>query len=137
MTTFTEQEKNLAKELKTRGLKWHPQEGDWFWATEDYSHQFYLGENLPSSYSFQKDHAYCFDSSMTWHIEQGGLNLDKFVWLPTWEQCRSILKGKKFSIHLDEKNGNISIETQKETVTHHADGKTEREAIYSILLKAL
>lgn len=78
-----------------------------------------------------------FDSGMTWHIEQGGLNLDRFVWLPTWEQCRTFLKQRGFSLQLRDHDQFVSLEVRREGEKMSAEGKTDLEALYAIVLEAL
>jgi hypothetical protein len=133
---FTKREKELALQLKQTGITWNPQEGDWFWCKENLSHHFYLGESLPASYSFQQGEAYVFDSGMTWHVQQGGLSLSNFVWLPTWEQCRRLLKEKGGVIALKEENGQICLEAFFLGEKIGAKADTDLEAMYEILLKA-
>lgn len=134
---FSETEKQLAKTLKESGLKWNPEEGDWFWCTEDVSHQFYLGESLPSSFFFRKGESHLFDSSMTWHLQQGGLKLDKFVWLPSWLQCRNLLTKNHCKIQLKDNLDKVEIEAFGDGKTILSSGKTDLEAVYNLLTKIL
>lgn len=134
---FTEQEKQLAKSLKESGLAWNPQEGDWFWATEEFSHQFYLGESVPSSFFFRKGEAYVFDSAMTWHIQQGGLKPDKFVWLPQWAQCRAMLAARGYTLELRDESGNVHIQAKNANHSLTATGNTDLEALYALLQRVL
>jgi len=135
--TFTEKEKKLAKQLKEAGLAWSPEEGDWFWCTEDLSHQFYLGESLPSSFVFKAGEPYVFEAAMTWHIQQGGLRIDKLVWLPTWEQSRQILKKHGFAIQLHDHDHRTEIEARAANEKLTAEGETDLESLYPILLEIL
>lgn len=134
---FTETEKNAAKQLKEAGLNWKPQEGDWFWTTGDLSHHFYLGESLPSSFSFRAGEAYVFDASMTWHVQQGGLKLDLFVWLPTWEQCRKFLKEQGFTLQLHDHVQGIQIEARRGNEKLTNLGRTDLEALYPMMSEIL
>lgn len=130
---FTEQEKQLAKSLKEAGLSWNPQEGDWFWAVQDFTHQYYLGESLPPSFSFRQGEAYVFDSAMTWHIQQGGLKLDQLVWLPLWSQCRKILSEQSFTLELQDQPEGIHLKAKNVKQSLSSKGKTDLEAMYALL----
>jgi hypothetical protein len=130
---FTEKEKELSLQLKQKGIQWKPQEGDWFWSAEDFSHHFYLGENLPASYFFQKGEAYLFDSSMLWHLQQGGLKISSFVWLPTWEFCRSFLKNKGYRLQIQDQTDGISLSAQKNGEEISFSAFTDLEAVYHLL----
>lgn len=134
---FTEAEKALAKALKDAGLGWEPSEGDWFWSTRELSHQFYLGENLPSSFFFREGEPYVFDSSMTWHLEQGGLKLDAFVWLPSWEQGRAFLREKGFVLTLQDQDGKVRLEAARSTERLTSTGETDLEALYRLMREAI
>lgn len=134
---FTDNEKTLARKLKESGLRWEPAEGDWFWSPEDHNHKFYLGESLPSSYAFVKGEAYVFDAAMTWHIQQGGMDMGRFVWLPSWEQCREYMKEKGYSLSLTERGGAVHLEARREGKTLTADGGTDLEAFYALIPESL
>ncbi len=132
---FTEKEKELALQLKQKGLKWKPEEGDWFWVMEEVSHHFYLGENLPASYFFQRGGVFLFDSSMIWHLQHGGLNISSFVWLPSWNFCRKVLRNKEYLLELHDSKDGIFLRVSKKDEQYEQNALTDLEAVYSILLQ--
>lgn len=110
---FSEQQIKRAIELKTVGLLWQPQKGQYI---------FDIHERIGPGSPFQKGVYYLLDIDCFVDYFGSPANLSAFTaWLPTFEEVRSLLKTK-----VDHQQ--LSVPLQR---------GTELEYLYSLLLTEL
>lgn len=108
---FTKKEIELAKRLKENRIKWHSEEGDWYFGED--------GEVLLWAYNVIRT---------------------RDTWLPLLHQCREILGKAGYYFLLLSKGDNIQLDLwQKDTGNYICffRGESDLEAIYQALLEVI
>lgn len=116
---FTESEINMATRLRSSGLTWGPEPGHYV---------FDVNGMIRAGSPFQAG-IYLIHSANTFESMVGGQDelLENFVWLPTWENCRSWLTERGVGPDAVYKAWKVGS----------ADGMTDRECLYKLILEVL
>lgn len=116
---FTESEIDKAMRLRAAGLPWGPEPGQYV---------FDINGMVRAGSPFQAG-IFLINSANTFEAMAGGQDelFENFAWLPTWEDCRAWLREKGVS------NGRVA-EAWKQAI---AEGLTDREALYALMLEVL
>lgn len=116
---FTESEIDAAMRLRAAGLAWGPGPGQYV---------FDINGVVRSGSPFQAG-IFLINSANTFEATAGGQDemFENFVWLPTWEDCRTWLRKKGMS----DKRVLDAWETGTEK------GLTDCEVLYDLMLKIL
>ncbi len=117
---FTDNEIQLAHELKAAGLPWQPTPGHYVW---DGDHLIECGSPFHDRVFFILDLKHFLRRSET--MER---LIEELVWLPTWEQCRDLLRQQRF---------NSSEVALRLSLTNAIAEDDERSELYRMLLDSL
>lgn len=116
---FTESEIDTAMRLRAAGLAWGPEPGHYV---------FDINGIVRAGSPFQAG-IFLLNSTNTFESMVGGQDevFENFVWLPTWEDCRTWLTEK-----------GVSHERVNDSwLAGAAKGLTDREALYALMLEVL
>jgi len=116
---FKESEIDTAMRLRAAGLSWGPEPGHYV---------FDINGVVRAGSPFQAG-IYLIHSTNTFEALVGGQDamFENFVWLPTWEDCRTWLKEKR----LTDKRVMEAWQRGNE------NGLTDREALYALIFEVL
>ena len=116
---FTESEIDHAMRLRAAGLAWGPEPGHYV---------FDINGIVRAGSPFQAG-IFLLNSTNTFEAMVGGQEemFENFAWLPTWEDCRTWLKEKGVS-------SERVTQAWQESV---AEGRTDREALYGLMLQII
>jgi hypothetical protein len=116
---FTETEIDFAMRLRAAGFTWGPEPGQYV---------FDINGLVRAGSPFQAG-VFLINSTNTFESTAGGQEemFENFVWLPTWEECRSWLKERGVD---DE----TVMKSWKEGI---AAGVSDRQAMYQLILRVL
>lgn len=118
--SFSQDEIQLAHELKANSLPWNPQPGHYVWDGEPLiRHESPFHDRV----FFILDLKHFLRRSET--IER---LVESMVWLPTWEQCRVELANR--SVPVEEVSAHLRA-------TDALANQTERRELYVLLLRTL
>jgi|TARA_B100000959_G_scaffold69672_1_gene73804 hypothetical protein len=86
---FSESEINTAMKMRAAGLNWKAEPGQYV---------FDINGLMHAGSPFQAG-VFLIHSTNTFEVMVGGVDelIENFVWLPTWEDCRSWLKNESVS----------------------------------------
>ena len=116
---FSESEVDAAMHLRAAGLIWKLEPGQYV---------FDINGLIRAGSPFQPG-IFLIDSTNTFEVQVGGTDklIENFVWLPTWEDCRSWLKEKSVS------EDHVTRAWQ----SGEAQGISDRQVLYELMLKIL
>ena len=116
---FSESEIDAAMHLRAAGLVWGPEPGHYV---------FDINGIVRAGSPFQAG-IFLIHSPNTFEILAGGQDemLENFVWLPTWEDCRTWLTEKQVA---DDR-------VQSAWQSGRAQGLTDRQVLYGLILEVL
>ena len=116
---FSESEINTVMKLRAAGLNWRPGPGQYV---------FDINGIMRAGSPFQAG-IFLIHSTNTFEVMVGGLDelIENFVWLPTWEDCRSWLRNE--SVSEDRVMGAWK--------SGEAQGLSDRQVLYELMLKIL
>ena len=116
---FSESEINTVMKLRAAGLNWRPGPGQYV---------FDINGIMHAGSPFQAG-VFLIHSTNTFEVMVGGADQlnENFVWLPTWEDCRSWLKNE--SVPEDRVIGAWQSGDTR--------GLSDRQVLYELMLKIL
>ena len=116
---FSESEINTAMKMRAAGLNWKPEPGQYV---------FDINGLMHAGSPFQAG-IFLIHSTNTFEVMVGGLDklVENFVWLPTWEDCRSWLRNQSVP------EGRVIRAWQ----SGEAQGLSDRQVLYELMLKIL
>jgi len=116
---FSESEISTAMKMRAAGLNWKLESGQYV---------FDINGIMRAGSPFQAG-IFLIDSTNTFEVMVGGPDelIESFVWLPTWEDCRSWLKNE--SVSEDRVIGAWQ--------SGEALGLSDRQVLYELMLKIL
>ena len=116
---FSESEINTAMKMRAVGLNWKLEPGQYV---------FDINGIMPAGSPFQP-RVFLIHSTNTFEVMVGGADqlIENFVWLPTWEDCRSWLKNE--SVPEDRVIGAWQSGDTR--------GLSDRQVLYELMLKIL
>jgi len=119
MVRFTENEIDIAMRLRAAGFTWGPEPGQYV---------FDINGMVRAGSPFQAG-VFLINSTNTFEAMAGGQEemYENFVWLPTWEECRSWLRERGMS----------DDDVMRRWKEGNAAGVTDREALYQVILEII
>ena len=94
---FTDYEIECAKQLNKAGIEWEPKEGDWLLKSKGNITWLCLGLGMTTEILH-------YHNGYSDHRWEAICDMEKkdAVWLPSFQQCRQLLKKEKVTISLSE-----------------------------------
>ena len=136
---FTDAEKELSKQLKEAGLEWNPEFGDVVLYHRDFFMVWYSAGKFvvctPQEVEVGVD-----DKKGEYHYQSHyNLMQDNVLWVPCWHQCREELlkRGWFINNHFDHNKKVILQISNGIYGFYNAEGNTDLEAMYRVLLKVI
>mgnify|MGYP001038395259 CR=1 FL=1 len=116
---FSESEINTVMKLRAAGLNWKPEPGQYV---------FDINGIMRAGSPFQAG-IFLIHSTNTFEVMVGGLDelIENFVWLPTWEDCRSWLRNESAS----------EDQVMEAWRSGESQGLSDRQVLYELMLKIL